>query len=497
MFKIGLRGASVKIAILSSASAGGAGIAAYRIYQAFDTHSDHKVDFFDMSSLGQVSIEVSPAISATNSKITNTHFTIDYASDVRQWVIDLLMDYDVINVQWASYLVSLSEIHELAKAGKKILFTLHDFHYITGGCHYPAGCTGFLKNCIACPQVNEKILSQQTVIATNRLKRNIFLYPNVHLSAPSQFIVDNAIRAGIVPAERAHVLRNAYAPVDEYEPKTDSKKKSILLIADSFDEQRKGLALAVDSLKIAAQSFSNNNNNVTLHLVGGLDREVIQRLNASDIKVITHGHIKDHATLVKIFKQCEFILSCSYEDNWPNILVEAGSYGCVPIVGKWHGCEEFVNTLGSGYVADSYLPATFSEIIKQAIFDELSNSNLSDFVDKVRSMHAPACVVNAYENVISDRPIHIYDATQAGGVDSEISSFNYILSEIGAKMIASAPLNIRFVESPFGQQTFHNKIIEYTSTSNLLHSLFLDNTEALGSAYSYGIPQLNITQLEN
>lgn len=497
MFKIGLRGTPVKIAILSSASAGGAGIAAYRIYQAFDTHSDHKVDFFDITSLGPVSSEVSPTTSATNGKITNTHFTIDYASDVRQWVIDVLMDYDVINVQWASYLVSLSEIHALAKAGKKILFTLHDFHYITGGCHYPAGCTGFLKNCVACPQVNEKVLSQQTIIATNKLKRSIFSYPNVHLSAPSQFIVNSAIRAGMVPVERAHVLRNPYAPIGEHAPQTDSKKKSILLIADSFDEQRKGLALAVDSLKIAAQSFRNNNHSVTLHLVGGLDREVIQRLSASDIQVITHGHIKDHAKLVEIFKQCNFILSCSYEDNWPNILVEAGSYGCIPIVGKWHGCEEFVNTLGSGYLADSYLPATFSEVIKQAVFDELSNSNLSDFVDKVRSMHAPACVVNAYENIISGQPMHMYDAAQADGIDSGISSLNYISSEIGTKMIASAPLNIRFAESPFGHQIIQNKIIEYTSMSNLLRSLALDKTEESGSAYSYGLPQLNITQLEN
>jgi hypothetical protein len=125
MFKIGLRGAPVKIAILSSASAGGAGIAAFRIYQAFVANSEHEVDFFDMTTLGQVNIEVSPTDSASNGKITNTHFTIDYASDVRQWVIDLLMDYDAINVQWASYLVSLSEIHELAKSGKKILFTLH------------------------------------------------------------------------------------------------------------------------------------------------------------------------------------------------------------------------------------------------------------------------------------------------------------------------------------------------------------------------------------
>jgi len=65
----------MKIAVLSSASAGGAGIAAFRIYQALQA-SDHEVDFIDIRALGEaVCQEVSPQISATNRKITNTHFT--------------------------------------------------------------------------------------------------------------------------------------------------------------------------------------------------------------------------------------------------------------------------------------------------------------------------------------------------------------------------------------------------------------------------------------
>lgn len=437
----------MKIAILSSASAGGAGIAAYRIYQAFVANSDHEVDFFDMTSLGQVNLEVSPTNSASNGKITNTHFTIDYASDTRQWVIDLLMDYDVINVQWASYLVSLSEIQALAKAGKKILFTLHDFHYITGGCHYPAGCLGYLKNCVACPQVNEKVLSQQTVAATNKLKRDIFSYPNVHLSAPSKFIVDSAIRSGIVPPERAHVLRNAYEPVCEFEHKDNSAEKSILLIADSFDEQRKGLALAVDALKIASQSFRENNNSVTLHLVGGLDREVIHRLNACDIKVITHGHIKDHAKLVEIFKQCEFILSCSYEDNWPNILVEAGSYGCIPIVGKWHGCEEFVNALELGHVASHYTAVQYAIAINQALNTQLTKATLADFVKNIRVMHAPKNLVDHYVDVFKKENQSV--PSSSSKQETHFSA-NYLAAMQWALLAKGQIDFVNVVESPFG-----------------------------------------------
>lgn len=485
MFKIGLRGAPVKIAILSSASAGGAGIAAFRIYQAFVANSEHEVDFFDMITLGQVNIEVSPTDSASNGKITNTHFTIDYASDVRQWVIDLLMDYDAINVQWASYLVSLSEIHELAKSGKKILFTLHDFHYITGGCHYPAGCTGFLKNCVGCPQVNEKVLSQQTVVATNKLKRNIFSYPNVHLSAPSQFIVDNAIRSGIVPPERAHVLRNAYEAVCEFEHKDNTAEKSILLIADSFDEQRKGLALAVDSLKIAVQDYRKNNSKVTLHLVGGLDAEVIRRLDDSEIKVVTHGHIKDHGKLVDIFKQCQFILSCSYEDNWPNILVEAGSYGCIPIVGKWHGCEEFVNALGLGYVASHYTAEQYAIAINQALNTHLDKALLADFVKKVCVIHAPKNVVENYMVVFNQENQSVLSSSSKQEIHF---SANYLAAMKGILTTQWQTATISTVESPFGNSE-HN--VEFKA-SEIGWNLTVENSKYALNQYRYGLSNFKI-----
>lgn len=122
----------MKVAVLSSASAGGAGIAAFRAFQALADQPDLDVDFLDIELCGQVDTVVSPTDSASNREITNTHFTTDYASDTRDWIIALLGDYDVINIQWASYLISLSEILALARLKKKILFTLHDFHYITG-----------------------------------------------------------------------------------------------------------------------------------------------------------------------------------------------------------------------------------------------------------------------------------------------------------------------------------------------------------------------------
>src|SRR5690554_4362382 len=124
----------MKVAILSSASGGGAGIAAYRIFEAIKKHQSDKCEavFIDMHLMGRVADHVSPPGNATNGTISNTHYTTDFASEVRSHVIEALMKYDALNIHWSSYLLTIAEIHELAKNGKRIVFTLHDFYYFTG-----------------------------------------------------------------------------------------------------------------------------------------------------------------------------------------------------------------------------------------------------------------------------------------------------------------------------------------------------------------------------
>lgn len=383
----------MKLAILSSAPAGGAGIAAYRIYEALKRNTNYQIDFIDIALLGEVSHDVSPTFSGTNNSISNTHFTIDYASDVRDWVVDYLMKYDLINIQWSSYLISTAEILELAKAGKRILFTLHDYYYFTGGCHYPAGCNGYKNSCLACPQVDESKCSQLSVMDSFDIKKKIFSYSNVHLSAPSKFIVNAALQSGIIKNDRVHVIRNAYEPI--IGKSKNYSERSILLISDSFSEKRKGLAIAVKALNKVVSNITNIN--ILVHLVGGLDRDVLAQLDNEKLHINTHGHIKDHLKLVDIYKQSNFILTASLEDNWPNILVESSSYGCVPIVGPGHGCEEFVREFNFGYVSLDYSSNSFAEIIINAIsepWDKLKKNS-----EKVVKMHSYDSISKNYVSV--------------------------------------------------------------------------------------------------
>lgn len=389
----------MKIALLSSASAGGAGIAAFRVFEALKSQKNHRIDFIDIPTLVSTIDEVSPQQSVTNKKISNTHFTMDYANGYRGWLIDMLSKYDCLNIHWCSYLLSIAEILALAKLGKKILFTMHDFYFITGGCHYPAGCTGYTGDCSGCPQVDEGVYRRESVIHALKLKREIFAHPNVHLSAPSQYIVDSAVESGVIPEERGHVMRNAYDPVPTLPVSVSPNVFSLLLIADSFLEERKGIELAINSIIEFCRSHDKQDHEFHLHVVGTCEKDIAELLADSDLSLILHGHVRSHTKLVEIFQQCQFMLTCSYEDNWPNILVEAGAYGCIPIVGKGHGCEEFCREFDISLVATDYTAESFAECLQSAF--ESANDNRRDepkkqFIESIRAMHSYSRVSGNY-----------------------------------------------------------------------------------------------------
>lgn len=394
-----------RIAILSSASGGGAGIAAKRVHDALCEHSGAEVDFVDMASLGErLPDDVSRPKSMSNRKISDTHFTIEYSGFYRGWLVDMLSEYDAVNVHWSSYLISLSELDELSRRGVPMLFTLHDFYYLTGGCHYPSHCTSYKANCQACPQVDVTQCDFSAIPENHAIKKRIFSRDNVHLAAPSEFLTNKAVEAGIVPKAKAHVLRNAYKPVGEFEPSADGDEVRLMLIADSLAERRKGMDLAIESLGEATRRLeqTQSTKRLVVDLVGNCPAELAELMANSGLDYKAHGKITKHEKLVDLYKQCQLLLSCSYEDNWPNILVEAGSYGCVPIVGPSHGCEEFVDVFGVGFVADAYSVDSFAKGIVSSV-QGLGGIQVLKFSEQVRDMHKYSETSASYSSLLAAR----------------------------------------------------------------------------------------------
>lgn len=393
------RAGAPRVAVLSSASGGGAGIAARRIVDALNASGSVDARFIDVPALGTtVSNSIAPSGSLSNRRISDTHFTGEFPGYARGWIVDLLDQYDLVNVHWASFLVSITELLSLALRGKPMLFTLHDYYYLTGGCHYPATCDQLATGCLSCPQVDTALCSHDVIAGNQALKREMLSLSNVHLSAPSAFLRDTAVGKGLIEGERAHVLRNAFSPSFDAGDARPFENR-ILLIADSLHEERKNMRAALEAL---ARLHHGGATVFTVDVVGNAAAEMKAFMAATGVQAVFHGRITDQQALERVMKEADIVLTASLEDNWPNILVEAGSYGCLPVVGPGHGCEEFVKTFGYGVVAQDYRVDSLVTALTSAL-QKRSVSDRAVAAAAIRDAHAPGTFAKRYEEVVLSR----------------------------------------------------------------------------------------------
>ena len=384
-----------RVAVLSSATLGGAGIATARLVAALRAQPGLTVDLHSAETLGGVlPAAVAPIVNLSNRRHTDTLFTLQYPGFRRDEIIERLAGYDLVNIHWSCYILSLAEIEALARGGTRILFWLHDFHYVTGGCHYPAGCLGMTRGCLSCPQADQTRCDVGFVPANLRVKQAIFAHPNVHLSAPSAWLRNRAVMSGIVPAERAHILRNPYAAPGPVLPHSGDGGHRIMVIADTLAERRKGVERAVEVANALADTLHavRPHRQASLDLVGTMDEGLRGLMARCRLPHRIHGNIADPQHLAALYAACDIVLSCSTEDNWPNVLVEAGAQGCVPVVGPGHGCEEFAKAFGIGAVARSDSAADFTAALLSVIGHPAAQVVRLQIAQRVRSAHAPPTV---------------------------------------------------------------------------------------------------------
>lgn len=66
----------------------------------------------------------------------------------------LVQEADVVHLNWINQgMMSLTSVAQLLKAGKKVVWTLHDMWPLTGICHHAEDCRGWLASCGNCPKL--------------------------------------------------------------------------------------------------------------------------------------------------------------------------------------------------------------------------------------------------------------------------------------------------------------------------------------------------------
>ena len=234
----------------------------------------------------------------------------------------------------------------LSKSEIKVVATLHDCWFYTGGCfHYTAaGCDRWLNGCGMCPKKRADtpaILFDKSKSILNDRKKYFGAVKNLTFVGVSEWITNEA-KKSLVPAERYVTVYNG---VDtKYFAPTDSDLRKTLGLEDKF------VVLAVANkwmLDVNSETFKT--------VASGLDDEsVILMIGCSEEQkrnlpknVVTMDYIRDKELLKKVYSMADVFVNCTREESFSLANVEPQSCGTPTITYRNTGAKETVDNVNS------------------------------------------------------------------------------------------------------------------------------------------------------
>ena len=164
----------------------------------------------------------------------------------------------IVNLHWVARWLDLPSFLKSLPSGTPVVWTLHDFIPVTGGCHYPGTCDGFANQCGNCPQ--QKL--PRSGDATHRffkLKEELYQNSNIHFVGNSSWTTAQAQRSGLMNQAKSITTINYGLNTTDYSPIDKVLAKRALGIPDKkfiigfscldFKERRKGAEILMNALK--------------------------------------------------------------------------------------------------------------------------------------------------------------------------------------------------------------------------------------------------------
>ena len=245
----------------------------------------------------------------TPSKLSKLGFGKDTILHIHNW-------FNFLNVR---------QMERLLNKGFRLVVTLHDQRFFTGGCHYSLSCEEFIESCEKCPMLP----SPQLNFAITRNHKNLFnlvaKYNNqLIFLAPSKWMYSEAQRSSILKSSRILFQPNLHT---EFEIEFNSSGK-ISPVDDSFAI---GVASMDSSSPLKGSDFVSK------------IMEVLRSENKNfQLKQLSQ-YSKTKEGYLNFWKEIDCLLVLSRADNSPNVIHESKIAG-VPIIGtNIGGIPELLN----------------------------------------------------------------------------------------------------------------------------------------------------------
>ncbi len=270
----------------------------------------------------------------------------------------VIQQADIIHLHWINFgYLSLEGLDSLFTLGKPIVWTLHDTWAFTGGCHYPRGCDHFLTHCRQCPylrQPGEHDLSYRLF----EQKRAIFADAPIHITPPSHWLANEAIRGPLLRNKPVSVIpyaidQTVFRPLGESlllpETTASPRQPTLLFGSANLIDLRKGFRYFAEALTLLKKRLPDHVQPEILVFGKG----TIYQLGDLPYPVRHLGILSDEEDIVDAYNEATAMVVPSLEDNLPNTVIEALACG-TPVIGfRTGGIPEMIDHEDNGYLADA------------------------------------------------------------------------------------------------------------------------------------------------
>lgn len=248
---------------------------------------------------------------------------------------------EIVNIHWLGN--NIVDLSYLSTLDNKIIVTMHDMWFLTGGCHLPETCNQYHNNCSNCPE--SSTIGHWRIKKEYVRKRQFLLQENVEIIVPSLWLKAN-VEATL--GKECKLIRNPFVPVDV--PEKDASRRSLDIRKDSTVIMMSAVGIDLDTNKardlhtlIEKIMTTLTDNNIEFIIIGA-KREL--RIRNCTVYPITYKE----QDMANFFNAADIFLMTSEIENLPYSIIEACYYGAFPIAYDVGGIKEIIDFAGFGKV---------------------------------------------------------------------------------------------------------------------------------------------------
>ncbi len=346
---------------------------------------------------------------------------------------DKLKEYDILHIHWVAKFLSMENIAQLSELGKPMVWTMHDFHAFTGGCHCPEMCRKYEDDCSECPALKKNYLDITRSILLEKQNR---YSRDIQIVAASEWLRKIVSRSKVFRDNPCEVIPIGI-DVKSFVPKDKSKMKQkiglsadtkvILAGAQSMEQNIKGYIHFKQVLDIVgADSYCNElikKGKLVLLTFGHTNRA---EHNGSLIPIIDLDFITEREQLCEIYNAADVFVFPSIQDTFGMTAVEAMSCGVPTVAFDVSAMSDIISPGINGYKVEindySAMASYIIQILKDSPIDTKTCRR------RVMDYYSLECetekILQLYEKII-ENPKSPHEERRRNQENDELKRFVY------------------------------------------------------------------------